>query len=117
MRSLLRFAVGRLLSVVTVVLAVTIITFVVLHVLRPEVWSFDTRPIYTQLGDYLNRAFLHYDFGISWDKQGRPVAELMKAGIPADLSLVLGALVIGPLAGSFAGAYCATHRGRILSRA
>jgi peptide/nickel transport system permease protein len=115
-RSLPVYILTRLLSVLAVVVAVAVITFLMLHLLRPESWAGDPRSTLHQLVDYLDRVFLHYDFGTSWDKQGRPVVEQINKNLPADISLLAGALVIGSLAGMAGGAYCARRPGTALTR-
>src|SRR4051794_37073147 len=110
------FILTRLLSVLAVVVAVAVITFLMLHVLRPEPWAGDPRSLVHQLLDYLDRVFLHYDFGTSWDKQGRPVAEQLNKGLPADISLLAGALVVGTITGMAGGAYCARRPRTALTR-
>jgi peptide/nickel transport system permease protein len=116
-RSLPVFILRRLVAVVAVVFAVTVITFLMLHLLRPESWRFDTRPLLTQLADYVKGVFLHWDFGLSWDNQGRPVSEALNTGIPADVSLLAGALVLGCVAGMAGGAVCATRPRSLAARA
>jgi peptide/nickel transport system permease protein len=108
-RSLPAFILTRLLAVLAVLLAVTVITFLMLHLLRPEAWAGDPRSTWTQLVDYLEGVFLHWDFGQSWDRQGRPVAEYLNSRIPADVSLLAGGLVVGTVAGLAGGAVCATR--------
>ena len=58
-----------------------------------------------QLGDYLQRAFLHFDLGNSWENNRPPVAGMLREGLPADLWLLAGGLAFGLAAGIAAGAY------------
>ena len=115
MRALALRLTTRLLAVAGVVLAVAALTFVMLHVLRPEAFP-DPRPLHVELLDYLERVFLHYDFGISRGRQRRPVAELLNDGIEADVSLLVGGLAIGCLAGMAGGVLCAVRPRRPLTR-
>src|SRR4051812_16118815 len=115
MRSLPVFILTRLVSVVAVVLTVAAITFLMLHLLRPEAWAFDHRPLLTQLWDYMSH-LVRYDLGRSWDNQGHPVSEFLNKGVPADLSLLIGGLVVGLVAGLAGGAVCATRPGRWYTR-
>src|SRR4051794_6691812 len=108
MRSLPVYIFTRLLSVVAVVLAVAIITWLTLHLLRPESWAYDTRPLLVQLWDYLTH-LVRYDMGQSWDNQRHPVTEFLNTGVPADLSLLIGGLLVGLLVGMTTGAICATR--------
>jgi peptide/nickel transport system permease protein len=115
MRSLPVYILTRLFSVVAVVLAVAIITFLTLHLLRPEAWAFDTRPLLGQLWAYMTD-LVRYDLGESWDNQGRPVTEFLNTGVPADLSLLAGGLLSGLVMGMTTGAICATRPGRWYTR-
>lgn len=116
MRSLPVFLLTRLLSIAAVVLAVTALTFLIIHGTRPEVFQ-DGRPLLEQLVAYLERVFLHYDFGLSWDNQARPVAEMLNKGIPADVALLGGGLVVGTLTGLAGGAVCVARPGSLPARA
>jgi peptide/nickel transport system permease protein len=108
MRSLPVFILTRVASVVVVVLTVAVVTFLTLHLLRPESWAFDQRSLAAQLWDYVAH-LVRWDMGTSWDAQRRPVAEMVNAGLPADVSLLAGALVLGTVGGMAGGAVCATH--------
>ena len=105
--SLVKFVVVRLLSVAGVVVMVTAITWLVIHLLRPEPFAFDERHLLVQLGDYLQRAFLHFDLGNSWEDDRGPVADMLREGLPADLWLLGGGLAFGLATGVAAGAYVA----------
>src|SRR4051794_536796 len=116
MLSLPRFILSRLLSVAAVVLSVAIVTFVMLYILRPE--RFDgSGSLPSQLAHYLDRVFLHYDFGISQDKFGYPVSQLLNSGLPADISLLAGGLAVGALLGLVGGAICAARPRSMAARA
>ena len=106
--SLARFVIGRLLSVVAVVVLVTAVTWLVFRGLRPEFFADDDRSVFIQLGDYLQRAFLHFDLGNSWENNQPAVADLLREGIVADLWLLGGGLAFGIAAGVTAGAYVAS---------
>jgi peptide/nickel transport system permease protein len=117
-RSLPVYLALRLLSMAAVVVAVAIITFLMLHLLRPESFG-DPRSLPVELGDYLASVFLHYDFGVSRGQGARPVADLLNAGLPADVSLLAGGLLLGAVGGTAAGAVCVAHprtlRARVLA--
>src|SRR5215213_10129884 len=104
---LAKFILLRLLSVIGVVVMVTAVTWVCIHALRPEPFAFDERATLLQLGDYLQRAFLHLDFGNSWENNQPAVADMMRQGLPADLWLLAGGLVFGVVLGVAAGAFVA----------
>ena len=110
------FILTRLLSVVGVVLAVAVVTFLMLHLLRPEAWDFDHRSLLAQLWDYLT-GLVHYDMGQSWDRQGLPVTEFLNKGVPADVSLLAGGLLFGAVVGIAGGVVCAVRPRRWYTRA
>ena len=114
--SLGRFVIGRLVSVVAVVVLVTAATWLVFRVLRPEYFADDGRHLVVQLGDYLQRAFLHFDLGNSWDNNQPPVAGLLREGLPADLWLLAGGLAFGIVVGISVGAYVAANPRTPVSR-
>jgi len=113
---MLGYLVRRLLSVISVTVAVAAVVFSVFYAFRPERIADGTGYLH-QLGHFLDRAFLHFDFGRSTSRSlsGRPVAGLLKAGLPADVSLVVGGLVVGTAMGIVLGAY-AVRRGTWGSR-
>ena len=103
--SLPRFVLTRLLSVAAVVVMVTAVTWLCIHLLRPEPFAFDDRSLIVQLLDYLDRAFLHFDLGHSWERNQPAVADMLRQGLPADLWLLFGGLAFGILTGVTAGAF------------
>ena len=115
---MLRFLAVRLAALVGVVLAAATVTWVMLHTLRGDAWASDRRPVLEQYLDYMNRAFLHFDFG-SPQAVGIgdvTVAELMRRGVPQDAWLLFGAMAIAIVFGMAGGAYCAANPGRPLTR-
>jgi peptide/nickel transport system permease protein len=100
--SYLTFAARRLAAAVLITALVGAITFVMLHVLRPESF-FDPRPLPTQLGDFLWGAFTRFDLGQSYQPPFRPVGDLIVERLAADISLFAGALVFGVAAGVVGG--------------
>ena len=115
---MMRFFARRLFGLVAVVVMVTVVTWISIHGLRPEAFAFDTRPTLQQLGDYLVQAFLHLEFGKSWENNQPPVAGMLRAGLPADLQLLLGGMTFGLLlgitAGTFVGSRPRTRAGRLV---
>jgi peptide/nickel transport system permease protein len=101
--------------VAAVVVCVTALTWLSMRVLRPSWFAGDPRSVPAQLGDYLNRGFLHFDLGRSWQPPQDRVAAIIRRGLPADLSLLLGASAFGVIAGTAAGTYCATKRGTVVA--
>ena len=103
-----KFVLTRLLTVVVVVVGVTGLTWLAVNALRPDLRAGDDRFILVVLFDYLQSAFLHFDFGVS-RTTNREIEDLIRQGLPADLSLLGGAIVIGMLLGIAGGAYCAAY--------
>jgi peptide/nickel transport system permease protein len=115
--SLWTFLVRRLLSVVAVVFMVTAVTWLCFRLLRPEFFAGDGRHVLVQLGDYLQRVFLHLDLGRSWEQPQPEVMDIVRAGLPADLWLLGGGLVFGIAAGVAAGGYVASNPRSAAARA
>jgi peptide/nickel transport system permease protein len=114
---LLVFVARRLLSVVAVVVGAAALVFSVFYAIRPERIS-DGTGYPHQLVHFLDRAFLHFDLGTSQDRQlsFQPVAPLLRQSLPADLSLVVGGLVVGAALGVALGAIAAQRRGTLMGR-
>ena len=114
---MLVFVVRRLLSIVAVMVGVATLVFSVFYALRPE-QIVDGSGYLHQLVHFLDRAFLHADLGRSGDPRlgARPVADLLREGLPADLSLVLGGLVFGAALGIALGATATRRRGTLVAR-
>ena len=114
-----KFLLRGIVSVVVVVVGVTAVTWLMVNLLRPDLRAGDDRFILVALADYLQHAFLHFDFGQSFTSR-REISELIRQGLPADLSLLGGALVVGLAGGIAGGAYCAarprTAGARLLER-
>lgn len=104
-----KFVLGRVVSVVIVIVGVTALTWLAVNALRPDLRAGDDRLIFVALLDYLRGAFLHFDFGRSSLGSGQPVATVIRQGLPADLSLLVGGIGFGLLAGVAGGAYCAAR--------
>jgi peptide/nickel transport system permease protein len=95
----------RVLGVALVVVLATACAWILFHLLRPEL--FRGRGDMGSLPHYLDRAFLHFDFGRSQQGGQRPVADLIREGLPADVSLLAGGLAFGLLFGVGGGIACA----------
>ena len=110
------FVARRLVAAVVIAALVSAITFVMLHVLRPESF-FDPRPLHTELLDYLWSAFTRFDLGRSRQPPFPPVGELIWHRLGADVSLFIGAGVFGVAAGVAGGVFCARHPRSLRARA
>jgi len=111
-----KFVVSRALSVAIVVVAVTGLTWLAVNALRPDLRAGDDRFILVVLADFLQSAFLHFDFGVSRTSGNREVQDLIRQGLPADLSLLAGGLTVGLLGGIAGGAICAARPGSFWAR-
>jgi peptide/nickel transport system permease protein len=110
-----KFVAARLSSVVIVVVGVTGLTWLSVNALRPDLRRGEEQNIFVALGDYLQRAFLHFDFGNS-ATSGREIHDLIVQGVPADVSLLAGGLAVGLLTGIAGGAVCAARPGSVAAR-
>src|SRR4051812_30309444 len=93
----------RIIGALGVVVLSTAAIWVALHVLRPE--AFRGEP---GIAHFLERAFLHFDLGTS-RTLNRPVSDVVREGVPADLQLLIGGLLVGLAAGIAGGLYCAAR--------
>jgi peptide/nickel transport system permease protein len=108
---------GRVAGVAAVVVGVTALTWLAMRVLRPSWFAGDPRPVPAQLVDYLQRDFLHFDLGRTFQPPQDRVADIVRRGLPADVSLLVGGVAFGVVGGTAAGTYCAARRGTALARA
>ena len=104
---------SRVVGIAVVVVLTTACAWALFHVLRPNLFGPDD----DSLPRYLERAFLHFDFGRSLQGSQRPVADLIREGLPADVSLLAGGLLLGLVAGVGGGILCARRPRGVLSRA
>src|SRR3954452_22687599 len=112
-----KYVLGRLISVAIVIVGVTGLTWLAVNALRPDLRAGDHRFILVVFGDFLQSAFLHFDFGVSRTGGNREVRDLIRQGLPADLSLLAGGLVVGLVGGIAGGAVCAARPRTFLARA
>jgi peptide/nickel transport system permease protein len=110
------FVVRRALAVVAVSVALTVVTFLMLHLLTPESFV-DPRPLHTELLAYLRDVFLRFDFGNSTQQPFLPVRSMITDAVPADVSLLVGAMVVGSALGIVGGTICARRPGTFVARA
>jgi len=106
----------RAVGMVVVVVAATAAAWLLFHALRPNLFAGESGTLPSRLWQFLDRAFLHFDFGVSARGSRRPVADLIREGLPADVSVLAGGLAFGVLAGVGGGIWCARHPRGIASR-
>jgi peptide/nickel transport system permease protein len=115
--SLGKYVLSRLVSVAIVIVGVTGLTWLAVNALRPDLRAGDDRFILVAWVDFLQSAFLHFNFGVSSTSSNRDVEDLILQGLPADLSLLAGGLTVGLVAGIAGGAVCAARPRTFLARA
>lgn len=96
---------ARVAGIAVVVVLTTACAWVLFRLLRPALFA--GREDIGSLPHYLDRAFLHFDFGRSERGGQRPVADLIREGLPADVSLLAGGLVVGLTLGVGGAIACA----------
>jgi peptide/nickel transport system permease protein len=106
----------RVAGGIWVVVAATACAWLLFDLLRPELFAGQDGSLPSRLWSYLERAFLHFDFGRSQTGSGRPVADLVREGVPADVSLLVGGLVVGLLGGVLGALACARRPRGLTSR-
>lgn len=103
----MRAAAVRILAAVGVVVLCTSGVWLTLHWLRPEAFQGE-EALAPGLVHFLRDAFLHFDLGVSRGLH-RPVADVLREGLPADVQLLLGGVAVGLAAGIAGGVFCATR--------
>ena len=116
-RSMGKFVLSGVASVAIVVVGVTGLTWLAVNALRPDLRAGDDRFILVAWVDFMQSAFLHFNFGVSRTGSNREVQDLILQGLPADLSLLGGGMAVGLLAGIAGGAVCAARPGTFRARA
>ena len=106
----------RLAGVAWVVVSATAAAWLLVHLLRPNLFAGEHGVLPVRLWHFLERAFLHFDFGTSATGSRRPVATLIRAGLPADVSLLTGGLATGLALGVGGALVCARRPRGPLSR-
>lgn len=104
---------ARALGIVGVVVAATATAWLLFHWLRPSLFAGSDQTLW----GYLNRAFLHFDFGRSQQGSRAPVADLIRNGLPNDAAVLAGGLVFGVGAGVSGALWCARKPRGLGSRA
>jgi peptide/nickel transport system permease protein len=105
----------RALAVVVVAVSLSALTFLMMHALTPESFV-DPRPLHVELVAYLRDVFLRADFGLSTQRPFLPVRTLLAEALPADVSLLAGAMVVGSALGIAGGTVCAGRPGTVVAR-
>lgn len=104
---------ARLAGIVLVVVSATASAWLLLHALRPTLFDGDDQTLW----GFLNRAFLHFDFGRSQQGSQTPVSELIRSGFPNDVAVLAGGLAFGLATGVSGAIWCARNPRGWASRA
>ena len=113
------FIVRRFVFGVLTIVAVPALSFLFWTVqIEDGPWSLggDSPSPLGRLWTYLEDTFVHFDLGRAADLGAVPVSQTIREGLPVDLALVAGALVIGTLAGLAGGLACANRSRSPLAR-
>ena len=106
MTGLLWWLVRRVALGALTLLAVALVTYGLLRVLRPD--RYPGTPVLSGTLDDVERGFLHFDWGLACGWPGcPPVRSMFARGFAADLWLIGGALVLGVGAGLLGAMWCA----------
>jgi peptide/nickel transport system permease protein len=102
-----RLLAGRVTGVVAVVAAVFATAWLLLAVLRPDLFPPDPRPLPVRLGEAMWDA-ARFDFGRAYTLGSAPeVGDVLLAGLPADLQLLAGGVAAGLALGIGTAVACA----------
>ena len=124
-----RYIIRRLLWLVVVLLAISMITFGIMHAVPGGPWDQDKplshldpelvaelneeygldKPVWVQYGTYLWNA-LHGDLGVSYTYGDRGVTEIILDGLPATLTLAIVAFIIALALGMSLGGVAALRK-------
>lgn len=132
---MVRYIIRRLLQAVMTLILVSFVTFLIFYVLPPgdpavlraghfpnpqmlahirHVLGVD-KPFWTQYWHYMRAIILHFNLGYSY-QYARPVTGMIIHGLPATISLTVGAVVVWMTIGMTVGAISAVRRRSLLDR-
>ncbi len=107
------FIARRVVAGVLTIIAVPTLSFLFWSVqIEDGPWTLggDSPSVLGRVWTYLDNTFIHFDLGHTKGIVATPVSRIIREGLPIDLALVAGGLVIGTVAGLVAGLACANHR-------
>jgi oligopeptide transport system permease protein len=128
------YIVRRLLWLAPVLFFVTLITFVLMHMVPGGPWDTKNRPISPQLREQLESKYgldepvyqqfltyswnaLHGDLGVSFQYQDRPVTEIIREGVEVSAVLGLMALAFALVVGVTLGVVAAVKKNSLIDYA
>jgi oligopeptide transport system permease protein len=123
------YALQRLLWLIPVLLFISLVTFTLMHAVEGGPWDEDRsvppavtenlnrkygldKPVWRQYLDFVTNA-LQGDLGVSYQRQDRPVTEIIISGFRVTAVLGLLALAVATAAGVTLGVVSALHRNRL----
>jgi peptide/nickel transport system permease protein len=115
LRRMSRLAVVLLESIV-VILGVVTVAWWLMYLLRRNLFPAGESGLALYL-DYMESAFLHFDFGRSFSTSDREVTELMRQGLPVDAAVLAGGIVTGLALGLGGGLVLALRPRTVPARA
>jgi oligopeptide transport system permease protein len=124
-----RYALGRLLWLGPVLLFISLVTFILMHQVEGGPWD-EERSVPPAVTENLNRKYgldqpiwrqylsfagnaLQGDLGISYQRQDKPVTEIIAAGFKVSAVLGVTALMLAMVVGVGLGVVSALHRNRL----
>jgi peptide/nickel transport system permease protein len=110
-----RYIARRLLGAALVVVGVAAVTWIIVHLLRPESFAGDPRSTAEQFLGYMERVFLHFDLDGS-EGDGHDLSDFVREAVPQDLQLLAGGSAFALAAGIWGGMFCATRPRALVTR-
>ena len=110
---MLPWVLGRIALAVVTTVGVSVLSFVFIRVLYPEAFG-DPRSLPVQAWEFVQALVGHLDLGQARD--GTPVTDLVREGLPVDVALFAGGLAFGLAAGLLAGIACARRPRGVVDR-
>ena len=113
----LRYLLSRAAAALVVVVATTALTHAMLRLLRPDVFRGDEGPLVPSVLEFLGDVFLERDLGLAPSESNLPVVQVIVQGLPADVSLLAGAIALGVIGGATGGIVAASRPRTLVARA
>jgi peptide/nickel transport system permease protein len=105
------FVVRRLLAAAVLIVVVPSLTYIWFASLYSDA------PVFSGLLDYLEATFVHFDLGHARGFNSVDIKTLVRRGVPVDIALMAGAMVVGVGVGMLGGVYLSQRRAGTLSGA
>lgn len=131
---MVRYVIKRLLLTIPIIIAVAILIFCVLKLTPGDpakqilgenateaeleeyrIYLGLRRPFLVQLGDYLEKLFLHFDFGKSWISQ-KSISEEFSARLPRSFAISVYSILVGAICGIPLGVLAAVKQNTFVDK-